>query len=60
MVFTHGPVSLTFHFSNFHKYRATLKLIHIRLAMRGKRGKLEKDVKINCSDFDLEEAAALS
>lgn len=28
--------------------------------MGGKRGNLEKDVKINCSDFDLEEAAALS
>lgn len=28
--------------------------------MRGKRGNLEKDVKINCSDFDLEEVAALS
>lgn len=28
--------------------------------MRGKRGNLEKDVKIKCSNFDLEEAAALS
>lgn len=28
--------------------------------MGGKRGNLEKDVKINCSDFDLEEVAALS
>lgn len=28
--------------------------------MRGKRDNLEKDVKIKCSDFDLEEAAALS
>lgn len=28
--------------------------------MGGKRGNLEKDVKMNCSDFDLEEAAALS
>lgn len=28
--------------------------------MRGKRGNVEKDGKINRSDFDLEEAAALS
>lgn len=28
--------------------------------MRDKRGNLAKDIKINCSDFDPEEAAALS
>lgn len=28
--------------------------------MRGKKGNVEKDVKINHSDFDLEETAALS